>query len=198
MTPSKIKRSIKRLTYIYKAKQALTQNEGECLENEGKVIDSGRFHLILEQNANWKEIKRGRMSFTLERVQLRTVKKKKKLSSKRKHRNSTTSSLQSLFLSLSIPRCLWFCCVVGSACRPGRSPARWLRTEPSWESWLCNPRLRSSAVLHSPRESGPAPGNARSRSMSTTRRPPWTERRQRERDKVVDEQTALTVRPGIN
>lgn len=77
MTPSKIKRSIKRSTYIYKAKQALTQNEGECLENEGKVIDSGRFHLILEQNANWKEIKRGRMSFTLERVQLRTVKKEK-------------------------------------------------------------------------------------------------------------------------
>lgn len=76
MTPSKIKRSIKRSTYIYKAKQARTVNEGECLENEGKVIDSGRFHLILEQNANWKEIKRGRMSFTLERVQLRTVKKK--------------------------------------------------------------------------------------------------------------------------
>ena len=86
-----------------------------------------------------------------------------------------------LSLSLSILRCLWFCCVVGSACRPGRSPARWLRTEPRWESWLCNPRLRSSAVPHSPRESGPAPGNARSRSMSTTRRPPWTERREGEK-----------------
>lgn len=80
--------------------------------------------------------------------------------------------------SISILRCLWFCCVVGSACQQGRTPARWLRTEPSWESWLRSPRRRNSAVLRSPHKPGSAPGNGRSQSRSTTHHRPWTESEQ--------------------
>lgn len=79
------------------------------------------------------------------------------------------------FLHLSILKCLWFCSAVGTVCRPGRNLAPELQTGPSWESWPCIPGLRSSAVLLSPRKRWRAPGNARSRSTSTTHRPLWTE-----------------------
>lgn len=89
-------------------------------------------------------------------------------------RSALTLSIMPLSL-ISILKCLWFCCVVENVCQQGQTLAHELQTEPSWESWLCSPRMRSSAVSHSPRKRGPAPGSARSRSTSTTRHRSWTE-----------------------
>lgn len=96
--------------------------------------------------------------------------------------------------SVNILRCLWFCCVVGSACQQGQNLVRELQTEPSWESWPCSPRPRSSAVLLARREPGRAPGNARSRSTSTTRHQPWTERENREVEGVRSSDPSLVCR----